>query len=87
MWTILLHNNTITVRFTQSSRRHRVGRRRIVSVMNDEMPRVTVRDDGVVECAWLGPDDRGVVIEVTALVIDGTLLVIHAMPAALRRRP
>jgi len=55
--------------------------------MNDELPRITVRDDGVVECAWLGPDDRGIVIEVTALVIDGTLLVIHAMPAALRRRP
>lgn len=87
MWKILLHSNIIEVGFTQSARKHRIGRRRIVSVMNEAAPRVSVRHDGVVECAWEGADDRGLVIEVTALLIDGGLLVIHAMPAALRRRP
>lgn len=85
MWTILLHNNRVEVLFTQSSRKHRIGRGRIVSVMNTSAPAISVRPNGLVECAWTGEDDRGVVIEVTALMIDGRVLVIHAMPAAFRR--
>lgn len=85
MWTILLHNNMIEVLFTESSRKHRIGRGRIVSVMNTSAPVLSVRGNGLVECAWTGEDDRGVVIEVTALMIDGRVLVIHAMPAAFRR--
>ena len=85
MWTILLHNNIIEVLFTQSSRKHRIGRGRIVSVMNTSAPVLSVRGNGLVECAWTGEDDRGVVIEVTALMIDERVLVIHATPAAFRR--
>jgi hypothetical protein len=34
---------------------------------------------------WVGPDDRGVVLEVIAVDLPDYLLVIHAMPVALRR--
>jgi hypothetical protein len=34
---------------------------------------------------WVGPDDRGVVLEVIAVDLPDYLLVIHAMPLAFRR--
>jgi hypothetical protein len=34
---------------------------------------------------WVGPDDRGTVLEVMAVDLPEYLLVIHAMPVALRR--
>ena len=34
---------------------------------------------------WVGPDDRGIVLEVMAVDLPDYLLVIHAMPVALRR--
>ena len=34
---------------------------------------------------WVGPDDRGIVLEVVAVDLPDYLLVIHAMPVALRR--
>lgn len=34
---------------------------------------------------WVGPDDRGIVLEVIAVELPDYLLVIHAMPVALRR--
>jgi hypothetical protein len=34
---------------------------------------------------WVGPDDRGLELEVIAVVLDDdTLLVLHVMPTALR---
>ena len=44
-------------------------------------PRVTL-DDRLV---WVGPDDRGVVLEVIAVDLPDYLLIIHAMPLAFRR--
>ncbi|GII75696.1 hypothetical protein Sru01_06780 [Sphaerisporangium rufum] len=34
---------------------------------------------------WLGPDDRGLELEVIAVLTEKYLLVIHVMPTALRR--
>ena len=34
---------------------------------------------------WVGPDDRGIVVEVMAVELPDYLLVIHAMPVAFRR--
>ena len=34
---------------------------------------------------WVGPDDRGIVLEVIAVDLPEYLLVIHAIPVALRR--
>jgi len=35
---------------------------------------------------WVGEDDRGLELEVVALVLPDYLLVIHVMPTQLRRR-
>jgi len=34
--------------------------------------------------AWIGVDDRGLELEIVALVLADTLVVIHVMPTALR---
>ena len=36
---------------------------------------------------WLGSDDRGVELEIVAVVLPGELLIIHVMPTALKRKP
>ena len=36
---------------------------------------------------WIGLDDRGVELEIVAVVLQAELLVIHVMPTALRRKP
>lgn len=36
--------------------------------------------------AWIGPDDRGVELEVYLLERSDVFLVIHVMPTGLRRR-
>lgn len=36
---------------------------------------------------WVGPDDRGIELEIVAVVLPDELLVIHVMPTALRRAP
>jgi hypothetical protein len=55
--------------------------------MAGSKPISSLRANGVVECAWKGPDDRGLVIEVVALLVEDRMVVIHVMPTALRRRP
>ena len=35
---------------------------------------------------WIGPDDRGLELEVVAIVEPDQLLVIHVMPRQFRRR-
>jgi hypothetical protein len=35
---------------------------------------------------WVGADDRGVELEIVAVVLQDLYLVIHVMPTALRRR-
>lgn len=41
-------------------------------------------DRGDDQLVWTGPDDRGLELEVIALVLPDLLLVIHVMPTALR---
>lgn len=36
---------------------------------------------------WIGDDDRGIELEIVALVLPGAVVVIHVMPTALRRAP
>ena len=35
---------------------------------------------------WVGVDDRGLELEIVAVVLPGELRVIHVMPTALRRK-
>jgi hypothetical protein len=48
---------------------------------------VAAPDDLDARKVWLGPDDRGVELEIVARVLRTELLVVHVMPIALRRKP
>lgn len=74
------------IEFTTASRKHRVGRAHVRYVMATQEPQVTVTARGSLGWKYVGPDDRGVELEVIAVELEnGDVLVIHAMPTALRR--
>lgn len=83
------------VRFTKSARRHKIGRAHALHVMNTTVPTETVNGLGETEVRFVGPDDRGVELEIAAVVIPGRdrtdtrgtddlLLVLHVMPTVFR---
>lgn len=83
----MAHNEGVRVRFTQSARRHRIGNARALHVMNNAEPVTVHADDDLRErLLWIGPDDRGLDLEVIAIVEPDYLLVIHVMPHQFRRR-
>lgn len=68
----------------RSGRRHKVGKAHVLAVMQTVTP-VVVGE----QLVYVGPDDRGVELEIVAVLDDKhphTLAVIHAMPTALRRK-
>ncbi len=70
--------------WTQSSRRHRIGRAHARHVINTVEPIAITTADGSKGLLWVGPDDRGLELEVVAVVLPGLYLVIHVMPTALK---
>ena len=74
------------LRWFQSARRHHVGRAHALHVMttNDPtmVPATVSYDERLV---WIGVDDRGIELEIVALLLSNALVVIHVMPTALRR--
>lgn len=73
------------VQFTRSARRHRIGRAHALHVMNTSEPVVGTSSRGEELRYWSGADDRGVELEIAAVVRPDCLLVLHVMPTALRR--
>ena len=78
-----------SVRFTQSARRHRIGRASARHVMATAEPDSVTTSSGADAWRWIGPDDRGRELEVLAIGIEPDtdepyLLVIHVMPTQLR---
>lgn len=75
------------VRFSQSARKHKIGKARALHVMNTVEP-VSVAADEELEdrLLWVGVDDRGVELEIVGVVEADYLLVIHVMPRQFRRR-
>ena len=76
----LLNNNLIS--FTQSARKHRIGRTRVLTVLAAS-PIVNISDegDGRVRLLAVGPDWTGRRLEVVAVTEGGHVIVIHAMDA------
>ncbi len=75
------------VRFTQSARRHRIGKARALHVINHTEPTAVPADEETREqLVWVGRDDRDLELEVVAIVEPDYLLVIHVMPYQFRRR-
>ncbi len=75
----------MVIRWTRSSRRHRIGRARALHVIRTNAGDLTTARGGDAAITWLGQDDRGLELEVLALVDGEDLVVIHVMPTALRR--
>ena len=88
--TYALHNGGMEfeVKITSGARKHGLTRTRIEQALNSHTEAATVphigRDPKI---AYLGTDDRGVEIEIVAVVLPRMLLVIHAMPTHYRRSP
>ena len=72
--------------FTQSARKHRIGKTRAVFVIETVQPvRVHGDSDDPDRLIWIGPDNRGLILEIEALVLPDCILVIHVMPHRFRR--
>ncbi len=77
------------IRFTQASRKHRVGRSSARYVLARTIAAGTTTSQGNPGWRYVGPDERGRDLEIIAVEITGDtgqdlLLVIHVMPTSLR---
>jgi hypothetical protein len=73
------------IKFTQAARKHRIGKAHALFVIEKNSFVVITDEEGRVQQIWQGLDDRGVELEVIAVVLNGYLLVTHVMPANFRR--
>lgn len=69
------------VEFTQSARRHKIGKARVRQVLANPLvvDRIVEEQDPRVRLLILGDDDTGRALEVIAVEEDDVLIVIHAM--------
>ncbi len=74
------------IKFTQAARKHRIGKAHAIFVIENNPFVVVASEVGRVQRVWQGLDDRGVELEVIAVVLDENLLVTHVVPANFRRR-
>jgi hypothetical protein len=76
------------IRFTQSARRHRIGRASARHVLATTDPTPVTTSSGAKAWLYVGPDEQGRELEIIELeVADAAqpyLLVIHVMPTQLR---
>lgn len=76
----LLNNNLIS--FTRSSRKHRIGRARVLTVLAaNPIVDITAEGDHRVRLLAVGSDWTGRQLEVVAVMEQGRVIVIHAMDA------
>jgi hypothetical protein len=77
------------IRFTQSARKHRIGRASARHVLAGTEPMPVTTTGGTDAWLYLGPDERGRELEIIAVEVRPAeaapyLLVIHVMPTQLR---
>lgn len=79
-------NSVKPIRFSQSARKHRIGKGHVYSVIATAPVEVTTDPvTGREGLIWVGPDDRGVTLTVLLLELADCFLVIHVQPAYRRR--
>ena len=63
-----------------------MGKAHAIHVISTTQPvRIPATKDLEARLVWIGVDDRGIELEIVALDLPDALVVIHVMPAALRR--
>ncbi len=78
------------IRFTQSARRHRIGRASARHVLAGTEPTPVTTSSGADAWLYIGPDEGGRELEIITLEVRPAdsaqpyLLVIHVMPTQLR---
>lgn len=70
--------------WTQSARRHRVGRGSAKHVVQTMVPTVHLEPGRDPQLWWVGPDERERELEVMAVWQRDLLMFVHVMPVALR---
>ena len=53
---------------------------------NNSYTVISSQDGKKVQWVWIAQDNRGLELEIVAVVLEGYLLVTHVMPTSLRRR-
>ena len=53
---------------------------------NNSYTVISSQDGKKVQWVWIAKDDRGLELEIVAVVLDQYLLLTHVMPTSLRRR-
>ena len=73
------------IEFSQSARKHRIGRQRVLLVISTSDP-VELMSDGVRpgRLLWRGVDERGLELEVIGVRTPAGVLIIHVMPLIFR---
>ena len=76
----------IEIEFSQSARKHRIGRQRALLVISTNDPVELVSDGARPDrLLWQGVDDRGLELEVIGVRTTVGVLIIHVMPRIFRR--
>ncbi|NBY14727.1 MAG: hypothetical protein EBQ72_00005 [Actinobacteria bacterium] len=75
------------VRFAKSARKHRIGKAHVLHVLEKYEPTIVLAPETKdSHLLWTGMDERGLELEVVAVMLAEYLLVIHVMPRTFRRR-
>ncbi|OLT40608.1 hypothetical protein BJF85_05505 [Saccharomonospora sp. CUA-673] len=76
------------MKFTRRARKHKIGKAHALAAMSScgEPEFVAGKDGYDDQLVWIGVDDRGVELEIVAVILPDFLLVIHVMPTQFRRR-
>jgi len=75
-----------SITFSQSARRHRIGRARALYLIRSEEPHIISHEIvGESRLLWVGLDDRGLDIEIIGILNRDDLFVIHVMPLFRKR--
>lgn len=81
---ILWHNINVKVVWSQSARKHRIGKARALEAMADAEITAVETKRGEPALLYIGIDGRGIELEIIGVPLGDALLIIHCMPTAFR---
>lgn len=75
------------VKFTQAARKHRIGRAAVLEALRNagDPSTIPADDNHDMRYLYVGVDDRNRELEIIAVPLPDTLLIIHVMPTTYRR--